>query len=500
MNKHLKWIIPAVLVVVLAVAAVLLFGNGAKDQTVSGDAPSVATMVPTEEPAATAEATAEPAADATAEPAADETAADATAQPQGNPTDVLVSVNGQDVLREDVEIIASNLISSYSSYYGYDTSDQTFVNAMYSYAVEYAVQLEMMEQKAVELGLDQFTEEELATLKEENTASWNEIVDMYMTYYGGLTEESTEEEKAAARVSVLAMLEGMGYTEAIMLEDAVNSAKLDRVEAHMIQGAEVTDDEVKALFDEYVKQDEASFKEDVGMYEYMTQYYGQPSYYVPEGYRGITHILLEVDEELLGNYQALAAELEEQEEETESAEAEAMPAEGETAEATEEPKPPVTQADVDAAYKAIMDSVQPTIDEINQKLADGAAFADLIVEYGTDPGMEQEPNKSLGYSVHQDSILWDPAFVQAAFSVNNVGDVAEPVLGSYGVHIVQYTRDVPAGAVEYTADVQLALYEEALSKKESELFTATMTDWLNAAQVTYSVEAQNMIDGLAMAE
>ena len=61
MNKHLKWIIPAVLVVVLAVAAVLLFGNGAKDQTVSGDVNAIATIVPTEAPAATAEVTAEPA-------------------------------------------------------------------------------------------------------------------------------------------------------------------------------------------------------------------------------------------------------------------------------------------------------------------------------------------------------------------------------------------------------------------------------------------------------
>ena len=493
MNKHLKWIIPAVLVVVLAVAAVVLFGNGAKDQAVSGDVPAVVTMAPTAEPEATAEVTAEPqatetAAEATEAPeTAEETAAEAAA------TDVMVTVNGAEVLREDVEIIASNLISSYSSYYGYDTSDEAFVNAMYAYAVEYAVQLELMEQKAVELGMDQLTEEELATLKEENTASWNEIVDMYVSYYGGVTEESTEEEVASARVSILAMLEAMGYTEEIMLEDAINSAKLDKVEAYMIQGAEVTDDEVKAVFDEYVKQDEASYKEDVAMYEYMTGYYGQTSYYVPEGYRGITHILLEVDQELLDNYQALSAELEEGEEATETeASAETTEA-AETAEATEEPKAPVTQADVDAAYAAIIASVQPTIDEINQKLSEGVAFADLVAQYGTDPGMEQEPTKTEGYSVHMDSIMWDPAFVKAAFSVNNVGDVAEPVVGSYGVHIVHYTRDVPAGAVEYTADIQLALYEEALSNKEGKLFSEIMTKWLEEATIVYSQEAKDMI-------
>lgn len=407
----------------------------------------------------------------------------AIAESEPNPADVMVTVNGKEITREKIDVIASNLVASYAQY-GYDTSDAAFLAVMNQYAVEYAVQLEVMEQKAAEMGFDQFTDEEKAQIAAENAAEWNGIVDMYVTYYGGVTAESTEEEVAAARVNILAMLESMGYTEAAMLENALENTMFDRVEASMVEGATVTDEEVKALFDEYVKQDEANYKEDVGMYEYMTQYYGETAYYTPEGYRGITHILLEVDQELLGNYQALTAELEEQQEAAETAE------EGAAA---------VTQADVDAAYQAIITSVQPTIDEINQKLADGVAFADLIVEYGTDPGMEQEPAKSEGYSVHMDSIIWDPVFVQAAFSVNNVGDISAPVVGSYGVHIVQYTRDVPAGAVAYTEDIALALHEAALSEKENELFNTTMEAWLAASVVSYSAEAQAMIDaGMAV--
>ncbi|MBP3638024.1 MAG: peptidylprolyl isomerase [Clostridia bacterium] len=412
-----------------------------------------------------------------------------TTEVTANPADVLVTVNGQGITREKIDMIASNLVSSYAQY-GYDTSDAAFMAVMNQYAVEYAVQLEVMEQKAVEMGYDQFTEEEKAQIAEQNTAEWNQLVDMYVSYYGGVTAESTEEEKAAARVSMLSMLESMGLTEAAMLENTMENTVLDRVEASMVEGVTVTDEEVKALFDEYVKQDEANYKEDVGMYEYMTQYYGEPAYYTPEGYRGITHILLEVDQELLGNYQALTAELEEQQDAAENPEA--------ATEGTEETTP-VTQADVDAAYQAIIDSVQPTIDEINQKLADGVSFADLIVEYGTDPGMDQEPAKSEGYSVHMDSIIWDPVFVRAAFSVNNVGDIAAPVVGSYGVHIVQYTRDVPAGAVEYTEDIALALHEAALSEKENEQFNTTMEAWLAASVVSYSAEAQAMIDaGMAV--
>lgn len=440
MNKHLKWIVSAVLALSLLLSSIAVFGE--------------------------------------------ETTA--------NPTDVMVTVNGTDVLRETVDLIYSNLVSSYSQY-GYDTTDEAFVRAMKYYAVEYAVQLELMNQKAVELGLDQFTDEEKAKLEAENAENWAGIVDLYLTYYGGITEESTDEEKAAARVSVLAMLESLGYTEAVMLEDSMESAKLDRVEAHMVEGASVTDEDVKALFDEKVASDEANYKDNAAMYEYLTQYYGQTSYYTPDGYRGITHILLKVDDELLSSYQSLSAKLEEQQEAEETTDTEAA------ADPTAEPETPVTQEEVDAAYQAILASVQPTIDEINQKLNDGAAFADLVAEYGTDPGMQQEPAKTEGYSVHMDSVIWDPAFVKAAFSVNKVGDVAEPVVGSYGVHIVQYTRDVPAGAVAYTDEVKAALQEEALSEKEAQLFNTTINTWISEATVVYSPEAQAIVDAVTSA-
>ena len=48
------------------------------------------------------------------------------------------------------------------SQYGYDTSDEGMQRWINQYALEYAVQLEVMNQKAAELGLDQFTDEEKA--------------------------------------------------------------------------------------------------------------------------------------------------------------------------------------------------------------------------------------------------------------------------------------------------------------------------------------------------
>ncbi len=412
------------------------------------------------------------------------TATDTTETATTSPTDVMATVNGEPVLRETVENIASNLSYTYSQY-GYDTTTDENAKFINQLALDYAIQYALMDQKAAEWGLDQFTDEEMETLKASNAESWNSLVDSYVSYYGNLTDESTDEEKLAAKTSALAALEAMGYTEDVMMQSTLEEERYNRVRDKMVENVAVTDDEVQTAFDTQVESDKASYEGNVAYYEYMTKYYGQTSYYVPEGYRGITHILLTVDDDLLQNYEDLAAKLEEQEEaeDTDTTEATAT-------DVTEETETPVTQADVDAAYQAILDSVQPTIDEINQKLADGASFADLIAEYGADPGMQSEPYMSEGYSVHQDSVIWDAAFVKAAFSVEKVGDVSEPVVGSYGVHIVYYLRDVPSGAVELTDDIKEDLKSTLLSEKENEAFASTMQLWRDASKIEYTAEIE----------
>ena len=259
----------------------------------------------------------------------------------------------------------------------------------------------------------------------------------------------------------------------MVLDSIVKSAIYDRLEADMVAGAVVTEADVLGYYESLVMQDEANYGNDVATYEYMTQYYGQPSYYVPAGYRGVTHILLNVDETMLADYQGKMATFEEEQA---------------AIEAGEDITPTVTQEELDAMHDAIIASVQPTVDEINEQLNAGVPFADLIAIYGNDPGMTDPTRLAEGYPVHMDSIVWDPAFVKGAFSVNEVGQWSEPVLGSYGVHIVYYLRDVPAGAVELTDDMYAALYDEMLVSAEDELFNTQMQAWFDESEIEYSTE------------
>ena len=428
---------------------------------------------------------------------------------------MLATVNGEEIWSNNKAM--QELLSYYGEYYaayGYDTSDPSLQSYLKSAGLQWAIEDALYRQKAQELNVAEITEEQKAELEAKAKEVWDENVS-YFAEQQGLTEESTDEEKEAARVAALAQIEAQyGYTEESYISGYVESYKevqlRQNVQNAVLGEFTVSEEEITDHFNELVEEDRANYENNVPMYEYYTNYMGNKSYYVPEGYRGITHILLDVDDELLKNYTDLAAQLEEQQEketaddaaegeptEEPAAEAEATEKPAAEAEATEEPKEPVTQEMVDAARQAIMDSVQAQVDEITAAYAAGTSFGELIEKYGTDPGMKTEPNKTNGYAVHKESILWDPAFTEGAMSLNQVGDISEPVLGSYGIHILHYTRDIPAGAVELTDEIRNEFREELLQEKETEAVTAMIEEWRNNAELVYTEDGQAIMDAAA---
>ena len=486
------------------------------------------------EEAAAAEAPAEEAqaeeAAAAEAPAEEAQAEEAAAEPV-----LLVTVNGQEIKSDDEYL--QNVISYYMDYaasYGYDTTDEGMLATINQYSLNYTIQTILIRQKAAELGLDQFTDEEKAEIEATLKAEWADTVDQYIAQYNPLPETATDEEKAAARADAEAALLTMGYDEARFVEEfsanEIDNRVTARLRDYLSEGKTVTEEDVQHYFDDLVKEDQENYGSDVGTYEFYTNYYGQSSYYVPEGYRGIVHILLPVDEELMNTWKDLSARLEEQqsaeeeeptgEEEADEAEegedviyvepeepaanepaeapAEEIPSGAEEtpapeAEITEEPTAtpePVTQEMIDAAEKAILESVQATVDEIKAKLADGASFDDLIKEYGTDPGMQNDETRAKGYSVHNDSIMYDPAFKDAAMALEKIGDVSDPVVGQYGVHILQYLRDVPAGAVELTEEMKEEFRNTLLDELKDEAMNTMIEQWMAEPGIVYTEEGE----------
>ena len=404
---------------------------------------------------------------------------------------LLATVNGVEITDHN-----SDLVAAYTHYlnqaytYGEDITSEDTLHQVKSLAMGYAVRMSILRQKAVELGVSP-TEEELQAAAEQGRVVWAESVDQVATDYYGMTEGMSEAEMETARESARTMLwQQYGYDEESFVVDYVDSEGLDliiaRVQEKVLNLPEVTDEEIEARFNALVEEDMATFC-DPATYDFATTYYGMTPYYRPEGYRGIIHSLLPVDEALMNEWMDLTARLEEQ-----NSEEPEEPAEGaestETAEATEEP---VTPEMVAAAEQAILDSVKPTLDEINAALAAGTPFTELIAKYGTDPGMQDPAILAGGYEVHPDSGTYDPSFVSAAMKLQNVGDVSEPFVTQFGVHILQYLRDIPGGATELTDELRASMREEIETENRSAAFEEVLQSWEAVAVVTYTEEGES---------
>ena len=162
---------------------------------------------------------------------------------------------------------------------------------------------------------------------------------------------------------------------------------------------------------------------------------GGVSYYVPEGYRRIKHIVMALPEDIANRLSALQS-------------------------GSSSISEDAWQALLDAAGKAM----KPKTDAIYQALEDGESFESQMALYSYDTGVAPE---DAGYLLHADSVLWDDGFLKAALALEHLGDVSEPVVTRAGVHIILYAGDEPAGALALTQEQQALLEQEALADKQN---------------------------------
>ncbi len=405
---------------------------------------------------------------------------------------VIATVNGETVTWGDVQKGYDNLVAQYGPYY--DMTQQANIDLFRAVAMENRVVEVLLMQKAVEFGVSELSAEEIAQMEADAAAAWDGAISNYIMYFRpDITAESSEEDWAAATEEAVAYYNAQGYTPEILAEEYKYYAVVDKVQGIMVQDVVVTDADVDAYYQELVASDKELYENDIAAYmeyngyvdemEWYAAMYGTTSgmdyaWYKPEGFRSVKHILLPIDAELMGNYTDLQARYEEQQ-------AGVAPAEGAEV---------VTEEMVNEARAAIFASQAETIDEINQKIADGVPFDELIATYGvnpdgtpSDPGMVNEPTMTTGYEVCIASgSVYVPEFVEAAMSIEEVGGVSAPYLSAYGIHIVKYVADVPGGPVEMTAEQRETKREQLLYDRQNELYNTTVEQWLDEADVQYT--------------
>ena len=300
------------------------------------------------------------------------------------------------------------------------------------------------------------------------------------------------------------------YTMDYYLEHAREENMLNQLREYAIRDVAVTDEDIQKEFDSRVESAKENYASNLSAFG--TAVNAQNTvYYRPAGYRYVKQVLVGFSDETkdalkaakdavtaattaLNNAQkavddntaALAAE-----DLTEEAKAEL---EGKTSELQDALK--TAQDDLDAktaaAAQALEDakaSVQPTVDEVMEKVKAGEDFEALIEQYNTDPGMQNEPGKTNGYAVCEGYSTFESAFVDAAMKLEKVGDVSEPVLSeNYGFYIIRYQADIPEGAVELDDTLKEQLKPDTLTNKQNETYNNTVQTWTNEAKVKTYIE------------
>lgn len=382
-------------------------------------------------------------------------------QPALDNTGLLARVNG-------VEVPLGDAYAEYQYYamvYAYQGFTDDEIQVLKQEVADYYVDLELIRQRYKILGLD--AELDMDSLKEAAAAEYEQAMEDYLVYIND--DGMTEEEALAASK---AMLDEDGYDISYFEKMFYDQECLRAVTLYYMNQLEVTEEDVRAYYDDLVAQDKQLVEEDPLYYDVMTAY-GERVMYVPEGLRAVKHILVMLSDEDQDALSALEAQLEQ-------VTADLAAAPGDTALLTR-------KGEIEKAIDDVYATIEPSVDQIMNRLANGEDFIALIEECGEDPGMTYEPYKTEGYLIQADSEQWVIAFRDAAMALEKPGDISSPVRVSYGIHIIRYEYDVPAGGVDYD-EIHDELLEEVSNAAFDEYFTGLLEQWRAESEVEIYLE------------
>ena len=478
------------LALMLAVALVSLSACGNQEKAPEATATPVVTEAPTEEPTAepteepTAEPTEEPTAEPTEEPTAEPTeepTAEPTEAPTAEPTEEPVAEQSDenaaavviteeaadenveeesDVAALDDEVLASayngavtvlqseiqdefdNMLSQYVAYYaqyGYnvDEYDTDLQASVAQETVQSKLSMAIVRHYAAENGYE-LTEEkkaELAAQVQTTLDNTREYLESYLSASGYTGDELTQ--------AVEDQLTQAGYSEESLMETAELNDVLNYLYEKATADIAVTEDEVKAAFDEKVATQKENYADlDTFINDYVNE---NEILYTPEGVRLMECIYIaKVD-------------------------GEATEDEATKAEATPEESADIAELSGYAKAKAVAASI-----------AGGADFEEAMKAYNEDSSTEEQMLR--GYPVAEGSQLYGEEFIAGALALENVGDVSDVIITDYGYFILRYAKDLETGEVDFESRKETET-EEALTNKKNDAYTEYVNKVLDEADM-----------------
>ena len=388
----------------------------------------------------------------------------------------IVATYGADgvIWLEDVQEQFNAVEAQYANY-GISLASYGMVDSVKKDIIDSAVRTAVLQDKAAELGLNAFDEDELAEFAQSAQEMMDDYVEYYLSYFYADAEEVTDEMRAEAEAYWAD--NGMNYDACLetLKSDAADAALYDYVTGDVA----ITEEDVEATYAARVEADRQNYANDRTYNADRSAGVGVA--WNPEGYRAVKHVLIKFDDEQAQLYSDLQSQLDSLNDEKDAIEnpEAADEADGEDGEAAEPRTVEEVNADIAACateMEALYSQLLPTAEEVIAAFDSGADFDELIEKYNGDPGMQNEPTATIGYAVAENSTYWEQAFVDGAMSIEDKGGISGPVYGSNGIHIIYYMDDVPAGEValeEIREDVE----QEALETKIQTTYDDQVAAW-----------------------
>lgn len=378
---------------------------------------------------------------------------------------VIITFGEREIHVSEVMTRFMNYYQTLSSYESYGITPASFLTQIKKTVLSEVTQELIEEVKIAELGYDQFTAEEQAVIDAQIEETFNDI---YLYYYDYATYNSAPDADIAAIVNEY--LEHYDYTKEDIQKKITHSYAADKMATDLTKDITVTPEVLLEYYNALVAQDQAEYENNRANYE-DARTYGTDDMFCwnPEGYRRVLQVLIGFEtEEAKTEYNQLRTWRQQLfNGETPTA------AEGETVPTIEE---------INARMAELEAPLKETAAEVTEKFNNGATIEELMAEYSADQNTPAE-----GYYVNFLSELYDVAFVDAAFSVNEIGQLSAGYAGQHGVYMVYYLADVPAGPVPLE-ELSEQLMPICLTNMQKDAYFTQLNEWKTELGIVTDIE------------
>ncbi len=421
----------------------------------------------------------------------------------------VIRMGDQVITKAEVKAQVESELYQQASWYqmfgqSFDYTDPANIAAAQESAIEALKKDMVLNAKAKELGFDQLTAEDEASIKENAQKDLDSIISQAKNYVENAEGMSEEELTEAATKQA----EESGYT----LDAYVNYEKGNliskRLKDYTIQDVAVTDEEIQAEYESKVAANKETYAEKPGSWATAANN-GTTLYYTPAGVRRVKQILTKFKDEDQAAIDEANKQLTEANTALSTAQAKvdsaqsAVDAEGITDEdkAAAEETLNAAKQELDEADKALLAAneavtaatdkafanLDEEVDAILASLdAEGADWQAIMDEKNQDPGMKSNEK---GYAVAADMTGFDSAFVEAAMALEKPGDHSGKVKGtSYGYYIIRYEGDEAEGPVDLET-VKEGISSTLLKNKQDDTYDAAVAEWVEAAGIKVDLNA-----------